>query len=122
LSQAEAWTNLRVIGMCCSERNINGEVSSEVRFFIGSKPAKARFYGKALRNHWGIENGLHWHLDVSFNEDQNRTQKRHAAENLSCLRRLALVLLKKHTSKESIGRKRYRASMDELFLEEVLQG
>jgi predicted transposase YbfD/YdcC len=122
LSQAEAWTNLRVIGMCCSERNSNGAVSSEVRFFIGSKPAKARFYGKALRNHWGIENGLHWHLDVSFNEDQNRTQKRRAAENLSCLRRLALVLLKKHTSKESIARKRYRASMDEIFLEEVLQG
>jgi predicted transposase YbfD/YdcC len=122
LRQAEAWTNLRVIGMCCSERNINGEVSSEVRFFIGSKPAQARFYGQALRNHWGIENGLHWHLDVSFNEDQNRTQKRHAAENLSCLRRLALILLKKHTSKESIARKRYRASMDEIFLEEVLQG
>jgi predicted transposase YbfD/YdcC len=122
LSQAEAWTNLRVIGMCCSERNINGKVSSEVRFFIGSKLAKARFYGKALRNHWGIENGLHWHLDVSFHEDQNRTQKRHAAENLNGLRRLALMLLKKHTSKESIARKRYRASMDEIFLEEVLQG
>ena len=78
VSQAEAWTSLRVIGMCCSERNIDGKVSSEVRFFIGSKRAKARFYGKALRNHWAIENGLHWHLDVSFNEDQNRTQKRHA--------------------------------------------
>jgi predicted transposase YbfD/YdcC len=122
LSQAASWTNLRVIGMCCSERNINGNVSSEVRFFIGSKRAKARFYGKALRNHWGIENGLHWHLDVSFNEDHNRTQKRHAAENLSSLRRLALMLLKKNASKESIARKRYRASMDEIFLEQVLQG
>jgi predicted transposase YbfD/YdcC len=122
LSQADAWDNLRVIGMCCSERNINGKVGSEVRFFIGSKRAKARFYGKALRNHWGVENGLHWHLDVSFNEDHNRTQKRNAAENLSSIRRLALMLLKKHSSKESIARKRYRASMDEIFLEEVLQG
>jgi predicted transposase YbfD/YdcC len=122
LSQAEAWVNLRVIGMCGSERNINGKVSSEVRFFIGSRRAKARFYGKALRNHWGVENGLHWHLDVSFNEDHNRTQKRNAAENLGGLRRLALMLLKKHSSKESIARKRYRASMDEIFLEEVLQG
>ena len=121
LSQLEAWAKLRVVGMCCSERNINGQVSSEVRFFIGSKIAKARFYGKALRNHWGIENGLHWQLDVSFHEDQNRTQKRQAAENLNCLRRLALTLLKKHASKESIARKRYRASMDEIFLEEVLQ-
>lgn len=122
LSQAKAWANLSVIGMCCSERNINGKVSTEVRFFIGSKKAKARFYGKALRNHWGIENCLHWQLDVSFHEDQNRTQKRRAAENLSSLRRLALILLKKHAAKESIARKRYRASMDEIFLEEVLQG
>ncbi len=122
VSQAKAWTKLSVIGMCCSERNINGEVSSEVRFFIGSKRAKARYYGKALRNHWGIENNLHWQLDVSFHEDKNRTQNRHAAENLNCLRRLALILLKKHSSKQSIARKRYRASMDEIFLEEVLQG
>jgi predicted transposase YbfD/YdcC len=121
LSQSEAWANLKVIGMCCSERTIKGETSSEVRFFIGSKLAKARFYGKALRNHWGIENNLHWQLDVSFHEDKNRTQKRHAAENLSWLRRLGVILLQKHPSKESIARKRYRASMDELFLEEVLK-
>jgi predicted transposase YbfD/YdcC len=122
LSQGDAWTSLRVVGMCCSERTVNGAVSSEVRYFIGSKRASARYYAKALRNHWRIENCLHWQLDVSFGEDANRTQKRYAAENLSSLRRTALSLLKKHPSKQSIARKRYRASMDTAFLEEVLEG
>src|SRR5438046_87940 len=107
--------------MCCSERTMGDVVSSEVRYFIGSKRASARYYAKALRNHWCIENCLHWQLDVSFAEDANRTQKRHAAENLSSLRRTALSLLKKHPSKQSIARKRYRASMDTAFLEEVLE-
>jgi predicted transposase YbfD/YdcC len=122
LSQADAWAQLNVIGMCSSQRTIQGKTTEAVRFFIGSKRAKARYYAKALRNHWCIENCLHWQLDVSFNEDDNRTQKRQAAQNLSLLRRIALSLLKKHPTKESIARKRYKASMDEIFLEEVLEG
>ena len=77
-------------------------------------------YGKALRQHWGIENNLHWQLDVTFGEDGNRVQRRHGAENLALLRRLALTLLKRHGGKESIACKRYIATLDPTFLEEIL--
>src|SRR5262249_31130822 len=74
---AAEWKNLRVIGLCYSETVRNGKATNEVRYFIGSRKATAKIYGQALRNHWGIENNLHWQLDVTFHEDQNRVCKRH---------------------------------------------
>jgi predicted transposase YbfD/YdcC len=118
----DAWRDLCVIGMCGSERIMQGKVSTEVRFFIGSKKAGARYYGKALRHHWGIENSLHWQLDVSFGEDYNRTRQRRAAQNLALVRRLAVTLLKRHPAKESIACKRLQAAWNTEFLEEVLRG
>ena len=115
------WTGLRVIGMCYSECVRAGKTSSEVRYFIGSRTAKAKVYGQALRNHWGIENNLHWQLDVSFAEDKNRVSKRHGAENLALVRRLALSLLKQHPDKRSIACKRLLAALDPAFLAEVLR-
>jgi predicted transposase YbfD/YdcC len=117
-----AWRDLSVIGMCGSERTVQGKVSTEVRFFIGSKKANARFYGRALRHHWGIENSLHWQLDVAFGEDHNRTQQRNAAQNFALLRRQAVTLLKRHPAKESIACKRLQAAWNTEFLEEVLRG
>ncbi len=76
LRNAAAWAKLTVIGMCYSERIVNGVRSEETRYFIGSKKAKARTYATALRNHWGIENSLHWQLDITFDEDDNRVSKR----------------------------------------------
>lgn len=116
----EAWKGLCVIGMCSSERVCKGKASDEVRYFIGSKHAGAKIYGHAMRNHWNIENGLHWLLDVTFAEDKNRVSKRHGAENLALVRRLALSLLKQHPDKKSIACKRLRAALDPVFLEEVL--
>ena len=118
----ENWKGLCVIGMCVSETTRNGVTSEEVRYFIGSKRADAKTYGMALRNHWRIENTLHWQLDVSFGEDRNRVSKRHGAENLALVRRLALSLLKQHPAKLSIACKRLRAALDPGFLEEVLHG
>ncbi len=118
----EAWANLTALGMCVSERTVKGETTTEVRYFIGSKRAGAKYYGKALRNHWGIENSLHWQLDVNFAEDANRVTKRHAAENLAALRRLTLSLLQAHPAKLSIAKKRFAAALDPSFLEEVLRG
>ena len=103
--------------MCYSERTVKGETTSEVRYFIGDKKAGARYYARGLRNHWGIENNLHWQLDVTFWEDNNRVQKRHAAENLALLRRLTLSLLKAHPSTDSIARKRFAAALDPTFIE-----
>jgi predicted transposase YbfD/YdcC len=119
-SQA-AWKDLRVIGMCYSECRREGKVTSEVRCFIGSRPGKAEMYGQALRNHWGIENNLHWQLDVNFREDDNRFSQPHGAENLALVRRLALSLLQQHPDKTSIACKRLRAALDPEFLREVIQ-
>jgi predicted transposase YbfD/YdcC len=115
------WEGLRVIGMCYCDSLRDGKVTGELRFFIGSRQAKAKAYGQALRNHWGIENNLHWQLDVSFNEDKNRVSKRHGAENLALVRRLALSLLKQHPDKRSIACKRLLAALDPMFLTEVIQ-
>jgi predicted transposase YbfD/YdcC len=120
--QAGAWAGLTTIGMCYSERTVNGETATEVRYFIGDKRASAKYYASGLRHHWGIENNLHWQLDVNFAEDGNRVQKRNAAENLALLRRLTLSLLKAHPSRDSITRKRFAAALDAGFLEEILRG
>jgi predicted transposase YbfD/YdcC len=122
LRQAAAWAGLSTIGMCCTERTVGGVSSEEVRYFIGSRKASAKVYGKALRNHWGIENSLHWQLDVTLGEDHNRVSKRHAAENLALLRRLTLSLLQAHPEPLSIAKKRFAAALDPDFLEEILRG
>lgn len=123
LRHVDLWQDLCVIGMCVSERTVKGkETTMEVRYFCGSRRASAKVYGEALRRHWGIENNLHWQLDVSFREDENRVSKRHEAENLALVRKLALVLLKQHPSKQSIACKRLSAALDTDFLEEVVRG
>jgi predicted transposase YbfD/YdcC len=121
LRHAADWRGLTTIGICYSQRTEGEKVSDETRYFIGSKVAGARYYGKALRNHWQIENGLHWQLDVTFREDSNREQGRNAGANLALVRKLALTLLKRHPSKESIACKRLHAALDTDFLEAVLK-
>jgi len=116
------WPGLKVVGMCRRERTVNGHTSSEVSFFIGSRRMGARRYAQALRNHWGIENNLHWQLDVSFHEDASRIENRHGAANFALLRKLALALLKRHPRKDSIARKRKTAALDPTFLAETLTG
>jgi predicted transposase YbfD/YdcC len=122
LRNASEWAGLTTIGLCCTERIVKGKRSDEVRYFIGSRKASARTYGQALRQHWGIENSLHWQLDVTFGEDDNRVSQRNAAENLALVRRLALSLLKAHPAKLSIAKKRFAAALDPDFLEEILRG
>ena len=120
LPMSDAWKGLQVIGMCYHECTQNGATTSETRYFIGSRKAKAKVYGKALRGHWGIENTLHWQLDVSFAEDKNRVSRRHGAENLALVRRLALSLLKQYPDQKSIACKRLQAALDPDFLTEVV--
>jgi predicted transposase YbfD/YdcC len=122
ISQKEEWAGLHTIGMCVSERTLPDKTSTEARYFIGSKKAGARYYGNALRNHWRIENCLHWQLDVSFGEDQQRTQARNASQNLALIRKQALALLKRNPAPGSIKSKRLQAGWDTAFLEEILCG
>src|SRR5262249_41716052 len=121
IRDAKDWAKLCVIGHCYSERTENGETSCEDRYFIGSKRADARYYGRALRGHWRIENNLHWQLDVTFREDDSRIRDRNAAQNFALLRRVALGLLKRHQGKGSVATKRYTAALDAEFLEEIIQ-
>jgi predicted transposase YbfD/YdcC len=116
------WPKLKVVGMCFSQRTVNGKTSAEARYFIGSRQRGARYYGRALRDHWRIENSLHWQLDVTCSEDDSRIQRRNGGQNFALLRRVAISLLKQNPTKRSIRGKRKMAALDPHFLEEILRG
>lgn len=118
----EAWAGLTTVGMCCRERTVKGKTTMESHYFIGSRRMGARRYAAALRQHWYIENCLHWQLDISFSEDASRIQDRNAAENFALLRKMALGLLKQKPAKLSIARKRKAAALDHAFLAEIVTG
>ncbi|HEY7615727.1 MAG TPA: ISAs1 family transposase [Terriglobales bacterium] len=121
IRERENWPRLAVIGLCYSERKVGeGEATTEIRYFIGSKKAKARYYARALRNHWRVENNCHWQLDVTFGEDASRVRERNAAANLAVVRRLALNLTKQEKTQMSIAKKRFAAALDTDYLEEIL--
>jgi len=118
----QRWPKLAGVGMIERRREINGKVSNERAFYIGSKGvANAETFAKAVRSHWGIENSLHWVLDVTFREDDCRVRKGHAPQNLSALRKFALTLLRQDQTyaKRSLRSRRktadripdYRASL-----------
>ena len=118
----KGWAHLTTVGMCRRTRTVKGQTSEAVWYFIGSRRMAARSYAQALRGHWGIENQLHWQLDVSFHEDASRVENRHGAANFALLRKMALALLKQHPKKDSIARKRKTAALDIDFLAETLAG
>jgi predicted transposase YbfD/YdcC len=116
------WAGLTTVGMCLRERTVNGETTEEIHYFIGSGRLGPRKAAKAMRGHWGIENHLHWHLDVHLGEDKSRIQNRNAARNFASMRKLALCVLKRHPAQKSIPRKRKLAAQNPDFLEEILTG
>jgi len=116
-----AWPGLCTIAVVCRISRANGKETSEVRYFVSSLDADAATLLRLVRGHWGIENELHWVLDVAFREDTNKTRVGHAGENLAWLRRIALSLLKQTPGKGSIKGKRLKAGWDEAFLASVLR-
>lgn len=122
LEQRTYWKNLKSIVMVQATRTIQGQTQqAEPRFYLTSLPPVAKTFAKALRGHWGIENGCHWVLDVGFREDESRVRVGHAAENFALLRRIALNLLKQEaTSKVGIKAKRLKAGWNCAYLEKVL--
>jgi len=123
LQDRSEWAGLRSIAAVECERTENKKTAIERRYFISSLDGlDAKFMAEAIRGHWGIENSLHWSLDVSFREDDSRVRKGHGAENLSRLRRIALNLLKEDkTVKVGIKGKRLKAGWDEKYLLKVLK-
>ena len=102
LENKEAWAGLTSIGLVESERYINGSNSRELRCYICSIEPDAYKFAQAARQHWAIENNLHWQLDVTFNEDKLRARVKNAAQNLSIMRRMVLNTLKKDPTKGSL--------------------
>ena len=123
LDDKEKWAGLKSIGMVESTREINGESSHEKRYYISSLDCSAQVFGEAVRKHWGIENSVHWVLDIAFREDESRIRKGFGPENFAAIRHIALNLLKGHNSfKGSIKSKRLNAAMDPQYLQEVMFG
>jgi predicted transposase YbfD/YdcC len=117
------WMGLATLVLVLRESvdHASGKVTDEVRYFISSLPARARRLARAVRQHWGIENGLHWVLDVAFNEDRMRQRDRNGIENLALLNRLAVSLLRQdQTVKAGVKCKRKRAGWDDDYLLHLL--
>lgn len=121
IPQNGEWAEFNTVGMVQSERQVDGKTTTESRFYIASTGGDAQRFAWAVRSHWGIENGLHWCLDIAFREDESRVRDRQAANNLAVMRHIAMGLLKKDkTIKRGIKTKRLVAGWDEAYLAKLL--
>lgn len=108
-----SFKDLKTVAQIYSTREINGKIEEQTRYFISSLPCDARQIAHAARTHWGIENSLHWRLDVVFREDDSRIRKDHAPENLAAIRRIALGLIKDRLPpKMTVKRARLRMALN----------
>ena len=123
LVRGKRWRDVRSIGMVQRNRVVNGVETDELVDYVSSLPPKVNQFANAVRAHWGIENRLHWSLDVTFAEDRSRVRKDHGPLNLGMLRRLAVSILQKDTSvKDNLRGKRLRAGWDDEVLLKILTG
>lgn len=120
LEWKDDWKNLKSIGMVIRECESNGKKTVETRYFITSIKSNVELFAKAVRKHWGVEI-THWYLDVVFNEDKRRVRKNNSPQNLAMLKRLALNYVRKDTtSKKSLRRRRFKASLNCSYMEKIL--
>jgi predicted transposase YbfD/YdcC len=116
----DGWVDLHSIVRVQRERRLPDKVEQDTAYYISSLPANAHQLLEATRQHWGVENSLHWVLDVTFHEDDARIRKDNAPQNFAVLRHMALNILKQDTTTTSLKQKRYRAALDDSFLLKLL--
>ena len=123
LGAKASWANLQSVGMVESRREIGDTVQTDTRYFLTSLPAQGVRFAEAVRQHWGIENALHWVLDVSFAEDACRIRKDQGAQTFAVLRHIAVNLVRREPShKRGIKARRKRAGWDRDYLVRILTG
>jgi predicted transposase YbfD/YdcC len=116
------WPDVAAVVQVNREREVGGENASTTHYYLTSYAGPAADIAGWVRGHWGIENGLHWVLDVVFREDDSRVRAGHAGANLAVLRRVAVALLKRAPGKGTTPTKRLKAGWDDDYLLQVLQG
>lgn len=116
------WPGLKSVVMVESHRQKEGKTTVETRFYLSSLEATPAEFNRLVRNHWSIENRLHWKLDVVFREDMSRTRKGNAAENMATARKIALQLLAQVQDKQSMKNRRKMAGWDDDYLLDILKG
>lgn len=120
LPERSRWKNLQRVGMVETERHLGESITVERRYYLSSLPLGGERFARAVRGHWGIENQVHWVLDVTFQEDDSRIRNGYGPENFAVLRHLVCNLLRKEPSPYSLKMKRFRASLDESYLTQIL--
>jgi predicted transposase YbfD/YdcC len=122
LPKTEQWKGLRSIGMVERECWQNNKRIIEQRYFINSIKADAKVFANAVRSHWGIENRLHWRLDVTFHEDESRIRKGNAPAILTTVRHICINLFQKGKSALSVKKQRYKSALNDDFRTKILFG
>jgi len=122
VDEAVNWTGLCCVIKLVSKRTIQDKTTTESRYYISSKKENAEFFLQAIRSHWGIENRLHWVLDVLFQEDYCRKRKKNAAENFNLIRKMALNFIRNYKGdKKSLRRRMLNAAWDNNYLDKIIK-
>jgi predicted transposase YbfD/YdcC len=116
------WVGIKTIGAAIRVYEQDGKEKSDVRYYLSSLRRNGQLFARSVRNHWSIENTLHWSLDMTYREDESRIRERTCAQNMSWIRRITLSLIKQHPGKESYIMKRRMAGWNVDYMMQILTG
>ena len=123
ITKLAGWHGLKTVIEIQSERHIDEHVAAETRYYISSLEIDAKRASQVIRQHWGVENSLHWTLDMTFREDESRIRRGNGAQVMNALRKVALNIVRNNTTrKASMKQKLKQASLDDEFRAELLIG